>query len=494
MRLRSARDRWRGHIPHGDLDALICFERRFVARGTLLAKYVSKAMQPLGWLLRPKRWLGKRREAWGEPLAIPKPHHLRKNHHEPMTITDRWRRLHNRRRSVQAMPEEIVMTQQLRLDTSHESLAALLQVTAATHAAREPRAIAAAGLDRAIDVTGMTGGSIWLRDGDQIICLATRPAQPGTPQASATMLRVIDSGQAEYGSAKNDSIGRASAIVPLCARGECIGVLAIAGAASQPPRGLLDAIADALACAIQQARLDEQVAAQGQRLRSIQRQHDELITIISHDLKNPMASIKGYADLLLRRSARNPEDPNRRGLQVISEQIVRMNSLLDKLLDLSRITAERLRIDRRPADLAQIVAYLVSELRATTGRQALVLEGAEDVCIGAFDVGRISQAIGQILSNAITYSSEDSPVVVRLEHTPGEAIISVTDQGIGIPAAEHERIFEPFFRASNVASRAGMGMGLFVAQQILARHDGRIWFESTQGQGSTFSIALPIST
>jgi signal transduction histidine kinase len=170
-----------------------------------------------------------------------------------------------------------------------------------------------------------------------------------------------------------------------------------------------------------------------------------------------------------------------------------MNGLLDKLLDLSRITAERLRIERHPADLAHIVAYLVSDLRTTTGRHTLMLEGAEDLCIGAFDVGRISQAIGQIISNAITYSSEGSPITVRLEHAPGEAIISVADQGIGIPTAEHERIFEPFFRASNSANRAGMGMGLFVAQQILARHGGRIWFESAEGRGSTFFIALPVN-
>jgi two-component system phosphate regulon sensor histidine kinase PhoR len=306
-------------------------------------------------------------------------------------------------------------------------------------------------------------------------------------------MRVIESGQAEYRSATQDPNGQTNAVVPLHTRGERIGALALAGAAIEPPRDLLDAIADALASAIHQARLDEQILAQGKRLRLIQRQNDELITIISHDLKNPMASIKGYADLLLRRSARNPEDPNRRGLQVISEQIVRMNGLLDKLLDLSRITAERLRIERRPADLAQIVAHVVTNLCTTSGRQELTLYGAEDTYIGAFDIDRITQAIEQLISNAIAYSPEGSPVIVRLEHLPGEAIISVADRGIGIPAAEHERIFEPFFRARNAASRSGMGMGLFVAQQILARHQGRIWFESTEGQGSTFSIALPIN-
>ena len=386
------------------------------------------------------------------------------------------------------------MTQQLRYDTSDQSLAALLQVMAAASSASEPRSIGAAGLNRAMKVTAMTSGSIWLYDGDEMICLVCQPAQPALSQPDPAVMRVIESGRAEYRPATDGPSGRASAVVPLSTRGERIGALALAGAASEPPPGLLDAIAETLACAIQQARLDEQIAAQGQRLRLIQRQHDELISIISHDLKNPMASIKGYADLLLRRSARNPEDPNRRGLQVISDQIVRMNGLLDKLLDISRISAERLRIERRPADLAQIVAHVVSDLRTTTGRQELILEGSEDACIGTFDVGRLTQAIEQVISNAIVYSPEGSPVIVRLERSPDKAIISVADRGIGIPAAAHERIFEPFFRANNAVGRSGMGMGLFVAQQILARHDGRIWSESAEGEGSTFTIALPIRT
>jgi signal transduction histidine kinase len=386
----------------------------------------------------------------------------------------------------------IVMTQQLRLQTSDQSLAALLQVTAALNTAREPKAIAAAGLDRALKVTSMTSGSIWLCDNGELSCLAYQPAQIAAPQLDPLIRRVIESGQAEFRSVENGPGRQAIAVVPMQTLGESIGALVLAGSANQPPPSLLDAIADVLACAIQQARLDEQVVTQGQRLRSIQRQHDELITIISHDLKNPMASIKGYADLLLRRSARNPEDPNRRGLQVISEQIVRMNGLLDKLLDLSRISAERLRIERHPADLTSIVSQIARELCATTGRE-LIVEGAEEEWIGAFDIRRISQAIEQIMSNAIAYSPAGSPIIVRLQRSYSEAIISVEDRGIGIPAAEHERIFEPFFRASNAASRSGMGMGLFVAQQIFTRHDGRVWFESTPGQGTTFFIALPIN-
>jgi signal transduction histidine kinase len=398
-----------------------------------------------------------------------------------------------RRHSRQSMPDETVMIQQSRFDASEQSLAALLQVTDAANAALEPRSIAEAGLARAVRVTAMTSGSIWLRDGGEVVCLAYQPAQPAAPQPDPAVSRVIESGQAEHAPVSGDRSGPARAVVPLAARGECIGALALAGAPSQPPRGLLEAIGDAIACALQQARLAEQIATQGQRLRSIQRQHNELIAIISHDLKNPMASIKGYADLLLRRSARNPDDPNRRGLQVISEQIVRMNGLLDKLLDISRITAERLRIERRPADLARIVSRLVVDLRTSTERQELVLEGAKDEYRGAFDVERIRQAIENVVANAIAFSPRGSPIIVRLERSPREAVVSVADRGIGIPTDERDRLFEPFFRASNAAGQAGMGMGLFVTQQILARHDGRIWLESTEGQGSTFYIALPLS-
>jgi signal transduction histidine kinase len=206
-----------------------------------------------------------------------------------------------------------------------------------------------------------------------------------------------------------------------------------------------------------------------------------------------MASIKGYADLLLRRSARHPDDPNQRGLQVISEQVVRMTSLLDLLLEVSRISSERLRIDRRTDNLARVVSQAVTQMGETSDRLELRLMSDESVLSCVIDTARVCQAIGNVLDNAITYSPEDSQVEVCLERAGQEGIITIRDNGIGIPADEAERIFEPFFRAGNAAHRPGMGMGLFVAQQILLRHYGRIWFESGEGEGSAFYIALPIT-
>jgi len=279
--------------------------------------------------------------------------------------------------------------------------------------------------------------------------------------------------------------------LPLVAGGELVGALALGGPRCDLSANWLEAIASQVAGALRQAQLAEQVEVQQRQLQALKRQQDELISIISHELKNPMASIKGYADLLLRRSARNPEDPNRRGLETISDQVVRMTSLLDQLLDISRISTGRLRIERRPADLALIVAHLVDETRKAAGQRPLTLE-ADAPLRGMFDAVRISQAVRNIITNAIAYSPDGSEIAVRLRRAGQEAILSVADQGIGIPAADCERIFEPFFRGSNAAYCTGMGVGLYVAQQIVAWHDGRVWFESTEGEGATFYIALPL--
>ncbi|HEY3231227.1 MAG TPA: ATP-binding protein [Roseiflexaceae bacterium] len=392
------------------------------------------------------------------------------------------------------------MSQMLTTAPPDRSLSALMQVMDAANGSSDPRALAQAVLERALAVTAVASGSIWLRERDDVVCLARCPNQPAPrpPQLNASIMRVLQTGRPEMLLMSDQGGARTRAervaILPLIAQDERIGALVIGGVDGDVPRTLLDAIAAYIAGALQQARLAEQIEAHRQRIQAIRRQQDQLINIISHDLKNPMASIKGYADLLLRRSEHSPDDPNRRGLEVISEQVVRMTGLLDQLLDIARISSERLRIERRPADLNWIVSQVVEELREATGRRELVLKEVDLALPGVYDRVRVGQAISNVVSNAIAYSPHGSPVVVLLERSGQEAIISIRDQGIGIPAAEHDRVFEPFFRAHNAAGQTGMGMGLFVAQQILARHDGRIWFESDEGEGSTFYIALPLTS
>jgi signal transduction histidine kinase len=357
------------------------------------------------------------------------------------------------------------------------------------------RELAHAALASVLEVSACASGSIWLRDQEDVRCVAQFPPRPNNqaPQPSPALSVVLANGQPAWLAPANAQEGQADALVPLIARGALIGALHIAGARNELARPLVLACADVIAGALQQAQLAEQLDGRRSELQSMKRQHDELISIISHDLKNPMASIKGYADLLLRRSTRTPDDPNRRGLQVISEQVTRMGEMLDALLDVSRMSSSRLSFEPHQADLAPVVRELVAGLQESAGDHELRLDGAEHTYHCIFDTRRIRQAIEQLVRNAIRFSPAGQPVELTLQRSGAAAVLVVRDHGIGIPAEQRERIFEPFFRANNASGQAGLGLGLFIAQQIVKRHAGQIWCEADEGQGASFFLSLPLA-
>lgn len=407
---------------------------------------------------------------------------------------------------------------QAELQRRNEQLLALVNVMDAANSTLDLHELTQRVLERALLVTSMISGSIWLREGDQAVCLARYPLdgqssaeperrllQPDTPLG-----RVLTTGKPEFtpppdeasNDVQRDAHARPDTVLPLAARNELIGAFVFGTATSAPvppeERAVLSAIAAHVAIAIQHAQLYQQAERQSQQLKAIDQQKDEFISITSHELKNPMASIKGYADLMLRRSARTPNDPNRRALEIISQQVNRMTGLLDQLLDVSRIGTNRLQLARRPADLVAIVWRAVEEMRGTTEQHQLKLEVQDEPLIGDFDEARIGQMITNLLGNAIKYSPEGGPISVRLERNTRdgdqEALISITDHGIGIPVEDRAHLFERFFRASNVsASFTGMGLGLFIARGLVVRHHGRIWVESEERLGTTFYVVLPLN-
>lgn len=406
---------------------------------------------------------------------------------------------------------------QAELRRRNEQLTALVDVMDAANSTLDPRELARHVLQRALVVVSMASGSLWLRDDDGVVCLAQHPTQARDPYQSAhrpldpgtPLGRVITTGEPEFADTvamagagrQGGDAGRPAAILPLIAGEGPIGAFVFDGPAGVPSspeeRAVFSALADHIAVAIQHARLYQETERQRRQLQSIDRQKDEFISITAHELKNPMASIKGYADLMLRRMARNPGDPNRKGLEIISQQINRMTSLLDQLLDVSRIGTNRLQIERRRTDLAAITTRIVEEMRGTTEQHELKLEVRDAPLVGDFDEARIGQVIGNLLSNAIKYSPNGGTIGVRVERAPqgghAEAIISVADHGIGIPAEDRAHLFERFFRASNAGALfAGMGLGLFITHGLVKHHGGRIWFESEEQQGTTFYVALPI--
>ncbi len=231
------------------------------------------------------------------------------------------------------------------------------------------------------------------------------------------------------------------------------------------------------------------------------RVRDETLATISHDLRTPLTSIRGLAQLLQRRIARgmatSAEEMTER-LGRIEEQTVLMARMIDDLLDVARIEAGRpLELRRERCDLVALAYKTTADVQRTTDRHRLqVLVEAPEV-VGELDSIRVERVILNLLTNAVKYSPDgcDVDLTVRSEHDGASAwgILAVRDGGIGIPAADLPRIFDRYYRASNVSDQIrGTGLGLAGAQQIVEQHGGTIAVASESGRGTTFTVRLPL--
>lgn len=234
------------------------------------------------------------------------------------------------------------------------------------------------------------------------------------------------------------------------------------------------------------------------------RARDEFLVTISHDLKSPLTLIKGQAQLLNRRidagRALDLEDL-RAQLNRIEATSVQMTHMIDELLDVTQLEAGRpVELRREPTDLVALAAHAVNERRQRDKGQRFHFRSTQPELIGVWDPRRLERVLANLLDNAEKYSPADGEIVVAVSLEPAEdsergdwARLSVKDQGIGIPAAELPRVFERFFRASNVAgSLPGTGIGLAGARQIVEQHGGTITVDSQQGSGTTFIVWLPL--
>jgi signal transduction histidine kinase len=237
--------------------------------------------------------------------------------------------------------------------------------------------------------------------------------------------------------------------------------------------------------------------------RTLERQKDAFLSAAAHDLKTPLTTIKGLAQILQRR-ARRSDTPETNamidGLSRIDTTTTRMTALINELLDVTRLQMGRsLDLVLQPIDLVAFAERLISEQQQTTENHRLVVESEVDQLVGRWDEARLERAITNLLANATTYSPNGGTVTVRVRQDQvgdqAVAVLTVSDQGLGIPEADLPYIFERFHRASNVAGTIpGTGIGLAGASQIIAQHGGEISVESTVGQGTTFTVCLPLRT
>ena len=293
---------------------------------------------------------------------------------------------------------------------------------------------------------------------------------------------------------------RSVMLVPLVARGEALGLLSIVAAESgrrYTPRdlGFAEDLARRCAAAIDNARLFRQ-AGEAIRVR------DEVLTGVSHDLKSPLTSILGTAQLLQRRVEAAGEGRDERlatGLERIVATTARMAGLIDELVDTARLElGQDLPLRRETTDLVALAEQAVAEHQRGTERHQIELDRRVDRITGLWDAARLRRVLDNLLGNAVKYSPDGGPIRVTIDRgaddrgTPS-AVLIVTDRGVGIPPEDRSRIFERGQRGSNVGPVAGAGIGLAGACQIVRQHGGSIDVESEVGAGTRFTVRLPLS-
>ncbi len=280
--------------------------------------------------------------------------------------------------------------------------------------------------------------------------------------------------------------------------------------------GLATAVGTLTAVVMERERLlrqREEARANELALREANRQMSEFLSIVSHELRTPLTSVSAYiqrSQLQLRRMITNVTEQEMQAtdlpgkltafqetLERAITQVRRLNRLIGDLLDIARIEAERLELTPAPCDLAVIVRDAVQEQQVAWPGRTIGLHLASESAPVLADADRIRQVVNNYLTNALKYAPKDRPVQVRLRVEAGQAQVSVSDQGPGLPPEEHSRVWERFHRVSGITvqsgSGVGLGLGLYICRTIIERHQGQVGVQSAPGEGATFWFRLPLA-
>ena len=224
-----------------------------------------------------------------------------------------------------------------------------------------------------------------------------------------------------------------------------------------------------------------------------ERLKSDFIATVSHELRTPLTPLKGLLHSLDRGLIDDTPETRREYHRIMLRQADRLERLINDLLDASRIEAGGLKMQSQPLEVGDALAQEIGEARALMNGREVRFERPDDPVWIQGDRFRLGQIVSNLLVNAAKYSSPGTPVLVELEEHPDGAIVSIHDEGEGIPLVEQERVFERFYRTGGVRTNTtgGVGLGLYIARQLTEAMGGTLTLRSRLGEGSTFSLFLP---
>ena len=290
---------------------------------------------------------------------------------------------------------------------------------------------------------------------------------------------------------------RSAMCAPLIAKDSVLGALILVnlrrqGAFSAADLRFLQAVAHQIAIVLENAHLWSEVS-RAQALAEANRFKDEFLASISHQLLTPITSIRAAADLLTAPPAKESKTADSL-ISSIARNTQRLQGLVQELLDLARLQRGEATLSREPWDLKTIVRESAAAIEPLAGgkEQALEVETPSSPCPVLADRGRLEQALMNLLSNSCKFTPRHGHIKATLQDEGQEYLVSVADDGPGIPLAEQSQIFERFYSNSHApGEKTGAGLGLAIAKTVVELHGGRIWVKSQGGRGSTFFFTLP---
>jgi signal transduction histidine kinase/CheY-like chemotaxis protein len=286
--------------------------------------------------------------------------------------------------------------------------------------------------------------------------------------------------------------------VPMLREGHIVGAMVIRrhtpGRIPQEVRDLLATFASQSALALINAKMYRQLERQSAALEIAGRHKSEFLASMSHELRTPLNAIIGFSEVLLERMFGELNERQDDYLRDIWASGKHLLELLNDILDLSKIEAGQMILNRSECDVRESLEYCISMVRERALKQRIQLSLEVDPEVGSLDADRLRfrQVVLNLLSNAVKFTPEGGRVDVRAFIRDQDLVVLVADTGVGVPAEDRERIFDSFQQGTRFSEQVeGTGLGLTLSKRILELHGGRIWVESEPGQGSTFGIALP---